>query len=326
MDDDQVVLALANVFSAALMLVLSLWPAILGVRAARRKGISPHWMWFALYPILGGWIAYIAIVCSKTVSKCPQCGTRTRSDALFCPNCGAPAAQLGRAAAPVGAPAVPPPPTVSVAGGATDEVGRLPEAAGRPYVESPDWDASTPTAMPQTLAVEYGLGLLAVQPTAVRPPVFSGSGDVTVSAEAVILSGRRPRFGTAMGCLLGFAVQLAVFLFIVVVASDASEDGITLGDAVGILFGLTFPALLLADVLWRRGVIPSQYEFSADEVLSVDDVPARVGSRAHIRFRTARQDGRPGHWEWVVVPEDRNGLIRALNGVPWSRSQAQSQG
>jgi hypothetical protein len=40
------------------LLGLTLLPVILGVRAARAKGRSPHWMWFGVHPVTG-WIAYI---------------------------------------------------------------------------------------------------------------------------------------------------------------------------------------------------------------------------------------------------------------------------
>jgi len=42
------------------VLALTITPVILGIKAAKRKGISPHWMWFGLHPI-GGWIAYLII-------------------------------------------------------------------------------------------------------------------------------------------------------------------------------------------------------------------------------------------------------------------------
>jgi hypothetical protein len=35
-------------------------PIVLGIRAARRKGISPHWMWFGVHP-LGGWLAFLIL-------------------------------------------------------------------------------------------------------------------------------------------------------------------------------------------------------------------------------------------------------------------------
>ncbi len=39
---------------------MTIIPVVLGIKAAKRKGVSPHWMWFGLHP-LGGWIAYLVI-------------------------------------------------------------------------------------------------------------------------------------------------------------------------------------------------------------------------------------------------------------------------
>ncbi|MBL0314116.1 MAG: hypothetical protein IPP78_15750 [Holophagaceae bacterium] len=35
---------------------LWIWPIFLGIKAAKEKHRSPHWMWFGIHPI-GGWIA-----------------------------------------------------------------------------------------------------------------------------------------------------------------------------------------------------------------------------------------------------------------------------
>lgn len=53
--------------------ILAAWilPVVLGLRLARRKGVSPHWMWFGLYP-LAGWIPYLMIAARP---PCPSCGS-----------------------------------------------------------------------------------------------------------------------------------------------------------------------------------------------------------------------------------------------------------
>jgi len=44
------------------ILILTIIPIVLGIKEARRKGISPHWMWFGLLVIpIGGWITYLVI-------------------------------------------------------------------------------------------------------------------------------------------------------------------------------------------------------------------------------------------------------------------------
>jgi xanthosine utilization system XapX-like protein len=50
---------LRAVFVLAL-LVVWLVPIFFGIRIAKRKGRSPHWMWFGVHP-LGGWIALLVL-------------------------------------------------------------------------------------------------------------------------------------------------------------------------------------------------------------------------------------------------------------------------
>jgi len=47
---------------ALILALLCVWllPIVPGIRAARRKGRSPHWMWFAVHP-LGGWITWLVL-------------------------------------------------------------------------------------------------------------------------------------------------------------------------------------------------------------------------------------------------------------------------
>ena len=52
--DDQVPFVVIGV------LALTIIPVVLGIKAAKRKGVSPHWMWFGVHPV-GGWIAYLVI-------------------------------------------------------------------------------------------------------------------------------------------------------------------------------------------------------------------------------------------------------------------------
>jgi len=57
MSDDDVA-AVGTVLS----LLLSIPAVFLGIRAARRKGISPHWMWLAVGGAPPAWITYAVIV------------------------------------------------------------------------------------------------------------------------------------------------------------------------------------------------------------------------------------------------------------------------
>lgn len=69
-------------------LLALLWPTpiVLGVKAAKRKGRSPHWMWFGIHPV-GAWIAFLVLRFSSAFKQCPQCGERSKSHARVCPYC-----------------------------------------------------------------------------------------------------------------------------------------------------------------------------------------------------------------------------------------------
>ena len=57
-----------------------------GVKIAKRKGRSPHWMWFALHP-LSGVIAYICLRRARPLQRCPRCSTRVPVVYEVCPAC-----------------------------------------------------------------------------------------------------------------------------------------------------------------------------------------------------------------------------------------------
>lgn len=79
----------ALIFSGCLIL-LALWilPVFLGVKAARAKGVSPHWMWFGIHP-LGGWIAFLVLRYGITPRKaCPRCAEVLKAHARLCAYCG----------------------------------------------------------------------------------------------------------------------------------------------------------------------------------------------------------------------------------------------
>lgn len=72
------------------VIVVALWvpPIVLGVRWARRKGISPHWMWFGVHP-LTGWIAFWVIRYRAVSRVCRSCAKSVPATAKFCPHCQA---------------------------------------------------------------------------------------------------------------------------------------------------------------------------------------------------------------------------------------------
>lgn len=76
---------------AAIAITFVLWglPVALGIKAARRKNRSPHWMWFGLHPV-SGWIAYIALLYAAPLKACQQCGEKVKEHARLCPFCTTP--------------------------------------------------------------------------------------------------------------------------------------------------------------------------------------------------------------------------------------------
>lgn len=86
---DDAVGVIAGIIGMALLVVLWVVPVVLGVRWAKRKGLSPHWMWFGVHP-LTGWIAFWIIRYRAANRGCPACGKSVPSASKFCPHCKAP--------------------------------------------------------------------------------------------------------------------------------------------------------------------------------------------------------------------------------------------
>jgi hypothetical protein len=87
-DNGNVLAAIASGI-LGLALIAAMWvpPIMLGIKWARRKGLSPHWMWFGVHP-LTGWIAFWIIRYKITPRRaCGSCASFVPSDARFCPNC-----------------------------------------------------------------------------------------------------------------------------------------------------------------------------------------------------------------------------------------------
>ena len=75
------------------------WAALIvfGVKAAKKKNRSPHWMWFGVHP-LGALIVFIVIMCLEPLKLCPQCARPSPPGARLCPFCAysfVPAASAG---------------------------------------------------------------------------------------------------------------------------------------------------------------------------------------------------------------------------------------
>lgn len=76
----------ALLLSAVFIWYVWVWPVRAGIRVARRKGRSPHWMWFGIHP-LGGWIAFAVLSYARPRKVCPQCSESSPLHARNCPYC-----------------------------------------------------------------------------------------------------------------------------------------------------------------------------------------------------------------------------------------------
>lgn len=70
------------------LICLGIWASLIvfGVKAAKKKNRSPHWMWFGVHP-LGALIVLIVMMVLEPLKLCPQCARPTPTGAQFCPYC-----------------------------------------------------------------------------------------------------------------------------------------------------------------------------------------------------------------------------------------------
>jgi hypothetical protein len=80
---------LANTGVAVLALVLvAIWigMVVLGVRFAKKKNRSPHWMWFGLHPV-GALVVLIVMASLSPQRECPRCCRKVPAEASVCSYC-----------------------------------------------------------------------------------------------------------------------------------------------------------------------------------------------------------------------------------------------
>lgn len=74
-----------------ILLVIGFWaiPIVFGIRFAKKKNISPHWLWFGIHPFFG-WITFAIIAASKGRKSCPKCLEVLKMHAKVCAYCNHP--------------------------------------------------------------------------------------------------------------------------------------------------------------------------------------------------------------------------------------------
>jgi hypothetical protein len=77
------------IFDALIIILLWVLPIILGIRAAKRKHRSAHWLWFGIYPG-GALITWLVIELSTGIKTCSNCKGKTSALSKYCPHCSQP--------------------------------------------------------------------------------------------------------------------------------------------------------------------------------------------------------------------------------------------
>ncbi len=111
-------LVIAVVFAGWIALIV--W----GVRMAKRKNRSPHWMWFGIHP-LGLIIVLVVMASIEPLRVCPRCAQKTKAHARICPYCQTLLDGFTPAPYLVPVPPPPPPPPSATSGGVLSDTQML---------------------------------------------------------------------------------------------------------------------------------------------------------------------------------------------------------
>jgi len=100
MNDDGATAAIAIMAILFVLILLGAWASLIifGVKAAKKKNRSPHWMWFGVHP-MGALVVFIVMMVIEPLKLCPNCARPTPTGAQVCPYCA-----YSLVAAPPGAP------------------------------------------------------------------------------------------------------------------------------------------------------------------------------------------------------------------------------
>ena len=99
-DEGQAAVIIVALFIA--LILLGIWASLIvfGIKAAKKKHRSPHWMWFGIHP-MGALVVFIVMMVLEPLRLCPQCARPSPPGARLCPFC---AYSFGPAPPPTGAP------------------------------------------------------------------------------------------------------------------------------------------------------------------------------------------------------------------------------
>ena len=88
MNDDGAAAGIAIVAIFIVLILLGAWACLIifGIKAAKKKGRSPQWMWFGIHP-MGALIVFIVMMVIEPLKPCPQCARPTPTGAQVCPFC-----------------------------------------------------------------------------------------------------------------------------------------------------------------------------------------------------------------------------------------------
>ena len=88
MSDQQAAAAGIVIVLLMFLVVVGGWGALIifGIRGAKKRNRSPHWMWFGLHP-LGALIACIIMNVLPPLRVCPKCAQKFQLQARVCPYC-----------------------------------------------------------------------------------------------------------------------------------------------------------------------------------------------------------------------------------------------
>ena len=71
-----------------MLVLLAAWISLIvfGIKAAKKKNRSPHWMWFGIHPF-GALIVFIVMHALPPLKECPKCRERVKAHAQVCAYC-----------------------------------------------------------------------------------------------------------------------------------------------------------------------------------------------------------------------------------------------